>query len=213
MGMIKAVLLLCFLMALADAGFAATQGFMPKAFQGEFVQLKPTSNPRKKFIEIPTSISYQKPRNFRMHSKGGDQNNLYICNAEVTVNYTPPFIEGKKGTMRKGNSSKFCYVKIFDALNKGLVSNNIYTVEKLSEREYRLSFKTDAAREIQFDRVDLKFDDMPLNFRNIESLTMYTSSKKEPFILKRKSINIENKLDQSLFTFKVPANTDTILME
>lgn len=213
MGMIKAVLLLCFLMALADAGFAATQGFMPKAFQGEFVQFKPTSNPREESIEMPASISYQKPRNFRMHSKDGSQDTLYICNKELTIIYNPPFKKGEKGTIRKGNSSKFCYVKIFDALNKGLVSNKIYEVKKLGERDYQLIFTAEAAKEIQFKRVDLKFDNMPPNFKNIETLSLYKSSKKNPIVLKRKSISIENKLDPSLFTFKAPANTDTILME
>lgn len=214
MGMIKAVLLLSFLMALADAGFASSKHFMPRAFQGEFVQIQKTKNPNKKNREIDTLISYQKPRNFRMYSKDSvGQDTLYICNKETTWFYSAPFTEDSKGQLKKGDSSKFCYVKIFDALNKGLTSNNIYTVKKLNERKYQLNFNPDAAKEVHFDRVELNFDDMPLNFKNIESLTMYSTSRKQPFVLKRKSVQIKNKLDSKLFTFKAPDNTDIEIMK
>lgn len=212
MGMIKAVLLLGCLMALADVGFTSTQSFMPRAFQGDFVQVQKTSNPRKKNREIPTSISYQKPRDFRMQSKDRGQDTLYICNKNTTWFYTAPMIKKFKGELNKGDSSKFCYSKAFDALNKGLVSNNIYTVKKLGERSYQLVFTKEAEKTILFNKIELLFDDMPLNFKNIKSLTMYRENQ-PPFILERKSIVIKDKLDSSLFKFKTPKNTNVTIMQ
>lgn len=199
------------MLALVDSSFA---GFMPKAFEGEFVQIQPTKNPNRKNREVKTSISYAKPRNFRMHSQDQNgQDTLFICNKDKTWFYSAPFMEGSKGQLKVGDTSRFCYVKIFDALNKGLKSNALYTVKKLGERKYQLNFNKEAAKEVQFNKVELTFDDMPLNFRNIESMTMYAPSKKDPFVLKRKSIDIKNSLDSSLFTFKAPANTEVEQMK
>ena len=214
MGVLKAFLLLGLLMALADTGFTATKGFMPKAFEGEFTQVQKSRNPRKKSKEIPTKIYYQKPRNLHMHVEyGAGQFTKYICNKETTWFYTPPFTKEAKGQLKTGDSSKFCYAKIFDALNKGLKTNKIYTVKQLEHRKYQLTFSKEAAAEIQFDKVELTFDDMPLNFRNIGSITMYSPSKKQPVVLKRNSVDIKNTLDSDLFNFKAPANTETEVMK
>lgn len=214
MGVVKAFLLLGMLVAMIDNGFTATKGFMPNAFEGEFVQIQKSRNPRKKSKEVPTTIYYQKPRNFHMHSKTeSGQDTRYICNKETTWFYSAPFTPDAKGQLRTGDSSKFCYVKIFDALNRGLKSNSIYSVKKLAERKYELSFSKEASEELQFDKVELAFDDMPLNFKNIESLTMYSPTRKTPFILKRKSIELKNELSSDLFNFKVPENTETEVMK
>ena len=214
MGVVKAFLLLGMLVAMIDNGFTATKGFMPNAFEGEFVQIQKSRNPRKKSKEVPTTIYYQKPRNIHMHvDYGKGQFAKYICNKDKTWFYTPPFTEDAKGELKVGDSSEFCYAKIFEALNLGLTSNKVYKVKTLDPKRFELEFSKEAAEEILFDKVELSFSDMPLNFRNIESITMHSPRNKAPVVLKRKTLEVKNNLNSDLFSFKAPANTTVAPMK
>lgn len=207
----KGLLLSLLFLALLDTSLA---GFMPKAFEGEYVQVKKSKNKwSKKTKEAPVSIAYQFPRNIRLHSKDPDQDILYICNKDTTWIYNPPFSNADKGLLKVGDSSKFCYAKIFDALDNGLTSNKIYKVEKINAKEFLLLFTKQAVKEIHFEKLRLSFDELPLSFKNLESIAMFKEEKSDPVTFKRKSVTIMKQLDQSQFNFTAPANTEIEKMQ
>ncbi len=210
MAFIKLFMFLGLILALVDTSFA---GFMPQAFTGTFLQIQKTSSPFKKDHKVETSISYQYPKQFRMKIKNKKQDTLFICNKSNTWFYSAPLIEGEKGQLRRSKSSKFCYVKLFDALSRGLTSNKIYTVTKKSAKEFSLSFSKAATEELSFEKVNITFDDLPAKFQNVESLALYKVGAKAPIIFKRKAIKVVESLDKKLFTFKIPKNTEIIEMK
>lgn len=207
---VKIFIFVGLIIALVDTSFA---GFMPDAFTGEFFQIQKTASPFKKDHRVATSIAYEYPKRFRMEVKSKDQDTLFVCNKENTWFYSAPLIKGEKGQLRRSNSSKYCYVKIFDALARGLESNKIYSVKKKNAKEYLLVFSKDAVKEIAFEKVLITFDDLPARFQNVASLTLYKAGKGRPIIFERKSIKAAKSLDKKLFSFKVPKNTEIIEMK
>lgn len=195
------------LLMLVDSSFA---GFLPKAFEGDFVQTKKNLRSTRK---APVSIKYMYPKNIRMQVQEADSSITYVCNPDKTWIYTPPFMEGEKGHLREGASSKYCYSKIFDALKYGLTSNKHYEVKKLSQKKYQLNFVKTTANEVGFDVITINFSAEPLNFQNIVSLEMLDKSKKHPVILEKKKLKLVKSIDRKHFIFKIPPNTEIEKMQ
>ena len=210
MGMVKFFIFFGLILALVDTSFA---GFMPKAFTGEFVQVQKTSSPFRKDKQLKTSIAYEYPKKFRMKVKDKDQDTLFICNSTNTWFYVAPFLPGEKGKLNRSNSSKFCYVKIFDALSRGLKSNKIYTVKQKNAKEFILSFSKKAQEELSFEKATIVLDDLPAKFQNVAQLSLYKKATKPPVIFKRTSIKVADSLNEKLFTFKIPPNTEITEMK
>lgn len=187
---LKFFLVFFLLLMLADSSFA---GFLPKAFEGDFIQIKKT---RRSTKETPVKIKYLYPKNIRMSVLDKDNAVTYVCNAKKTWIYSPPFMEGEKGSVREGASSKYCYSKIFDALSRGLKTNKIYTVKKLKGNEFKLSFTKSAAEEIGFGEIEINFLNPPYVFKNIASMVMYDFSSLELTQIKLKLVKSKLKLSK-----------------
>ena len=187
---------------LVDSSFA---GFIPKAFKGDFIQIKQTRRSTKK---TPVKIQYQFPKNIRMDVQDADNAVVYVCNAKKTWIYSPPFMKGEKGHVREGASSKYCYSKIFDALSSGLTSNKHYQVKKITETQYQLNFTSTAAEEIGFDEIKINFFKAPLTFENIDSLVMQNKDNKSPVTLKKQKLKLFKNLSSKTFIFEIPKNTE-----
>ena len=216
---IKAIVLMFLLLLLADTSFA---GFMPKAFKAEYSQIKKSRFKRRVVKPTPVKIQYAYPRNIRMHSKDKVQDVLYICNKNKTWIYTPSYkkkvkkkIKTVNGQLRVGPSSKFCFSKIFDVLDKGLVSNKSYKVRSLQSGKFELVFTPRLVAELNYEKFELSFDKMPYNFKAIKDIKMFkrVKDKKPTLTLIRKKVKLVSKIDSKVFNFKAPKNTDIIKMK
>jgi outer membrane lipoprotein-sorting protein len=209
---VKAIILTFLLLLLADTSFA---GFMPKAFKAEYSQIKKSRFKRRVVKPTPVSISYAFPRNIRMHSKDKVQDVLYICNQSKTWIYTPPYNKKSKGKLRVGPSSKFCFSKIFDVLNKGLTSNKSYKVKKLKGEKFELVFSPRLVAELNYEKFELSFDQMPYNFKAIKVITLFKkkNDKKPTLTLIRNKIKFLSGISANTFRFKAPKNTEIIKMK
>ena len=121
-----------------------------------------------------------------------------------------PFIEGEKGEVKVGDSSKYCYVKLFDALNRGLKSNDLYKV-KLNKQTAELDFTTKATAQTQIKKVILSFDkenSKNLTIKDVKKMEFWDTQKKKPTVFRFKSIDTKAKLDFIDFEFKIPENTN-----
>lgn len=207
MGMKMRIYLLsfaCLLSLLSPIAFGA--GFLPKGFEAQFFDVRGS-------VKIPVTIKYQFPKQIYYEVKG-DAPLLYVCNESKTWKYTPPFMEGEKGELAVGDSSQFCYSRIFDSLSNGLVSNELYTVVNKGANS-TLSFKEKAKKQLGLDRIEIQFKTSAgpkSSLADAKELKMFLSSKPEPVKLVLKTYKSNPKFKDGQFSFKAPDNTNTTLM-
>lgn len=181
-------------------------GFLPQSFEADFADVRGKKS-------IPVTIKYKFPKQIYYEVKG-DAPLLYVCNEKKTWKYTPPFIEGEKGELAVGDSGQFCYSRIFDALAKGLSSNDLYTVSKKGELAV-LTFKADSKKQLGLSKIEISFD-RPVakaeSLENAKELKMFLSNKPEPvkLVMKTYKKNPDFKKDQ--FSFTPPKNTNITRM-
>jgi len=202
----KQVLILIALMFMADIAFAR---FIPKAFEANIEQIH-ISGIRKKKIVVPVKIKYLFPNNIYYQVQGKSPV-LYICNKTKTWKYNPPFVKGSKGECNIGDSSKYCYVKIFDALSNGLKTNKLYYVA-LSDKVANLTFSKKASAQLSIKNVAIEFKEKAsINSvaKDIHSMKIFYLNKNKPVTFIFKSITTNLELKVSDFVFKIPANTNT----
>lgn len=181
-------------------------GYVPKAFLGEFVQTKKSIISGN--IETDISLKYQFKGNVYMHSKGDDDEKIYVCNPEKVWIYTPPLFEGEKGEVLIGNSSVHCLSKIFDKLSFGLKSNSEYKVKKLSDKVYELRFSEANEKRLGYYRFELNYNNKEAKFSQLESMKMFTRNDKNPTVLTTKKLNVKKGFKASTFRFTPPKNTN-----
>jgi outer membrane lipoprotein-sorting protein len=191
--------------ALFDAAFAR---FLPKAFEANLDQIV-FSSVKNKEVKTNVSMKYMFPSNIVFNVEG-QAPVTYVCNNETTWMYNPPFMEGEKGSVKVGSSSKYCYVKLFDALSNGLKNNKLYTVEK-KKKIAHLSFLEKAKAQLNITKVDITFKNL-INKKSVVSdidfMTVYYVGKSKPIKFGFKKINTKSKLKKSDFVFNVPKNTN-----
>jgi outer membrane lipoprotein-sorting protein len=185
--------------------------FLPNAFEGEFRQEKKNII-TKKVMSSLLEIKYSFPNNIYFKTFG-DSEIHYICNSSRVWIYTPPFIPGENGDVKVGNSNKFCYSKIFDALSNGFKNNSLYQVKKISAKEYDFIFKAKAKAQLELSKLSLEFKTEKTNFSDISKIILYKVGDKHPVSLITKSLKIKNSLPAELFIFKVPKNTEVTKMK
>ena len=191
--------------AIFDAAFA---GFLPKAFEADLDQIV-FSSVKNKEVKTSVSMKYMFPSNIVFNVEG-QAPVTYVCNSQTTWMYNPPFIEGEKGSVKVGSSSKYCYVKLFDALSNGLKDNNLYTV-KSKKRTAHLSFLEKARAQLNITKVVITFKS-PISknskISDIDFMSVYYVGKNKPIKFGFKKINTKSKLKKSDFVFNVPSNTN-----
>lgn len=197
--MISIKLFLIFILGLflVDSSFA---GFIPAAFEGDFTQVKKTRRGSER--KAPVKIQYAYPENIRLDIKEKGIRTLYVCNSKKTWIYSPG-LSGEAGEVRVGGSSKYCYSKIFRALNRGLKTNKLYTVKKESSSKYLLEFSKSFAETLGFDKVRIHFSGKKLSFTEVKKLELIVGEKPSVSLVKN-SLVIKKKIKPSLFNFKIP---------
>lgn len=183
--------------------------FLPKDFKAQFKEI---AKIRKRKIEKNLVVSYKYPKNARLNYDNNSK--IIVCNKEKMWVYTAPFIEGEKGQVDIGTSNKYCYSAIFDLLGHGLNSNKFYSVKKLNETKYELSFSQDQARRLNFAKMVLEFgNDKQLQFRNLVSLSLFEKKDSQPTRLVVDKLEVNTKLTDNDFVFDVPKNTKKVFLK
>ena len=210
--MIRGFLFFFFVLMLLDTAMA---GFLPRAFEGEFEQIKESihsgTGKDKKMLKSSIIIKYEHPG--QIYFKDLEMKTLYICNTKNVYKYDPPMIEGEEGFLSIGDSNKFCYSKIFDSLKSGLKSNKNYTVKNIKNNNYELMFDKSAQSSLGFSKIIINFSDKSLEFKKIKSLEMHLVGQEKPVKLVAKSIKYEKGFSKDIFNFEPPAKTTIEKME
>lgn len=190
------------LLMLIDCSFA---GFIPKAFKGDITQIK-KSRRSKKISTI--NLSYQYPKNIRMHVKGDNTDTTYVCNPDKIWQYTPPFDptdKKAKGNVIESTSGRYCLSKVFDFLSPGLKKNKYYNIVKENYYEYRLEFNQQVQSEIKYQQAKIFFKPLPLSLVNLNNVLAKSIDGKKTYKLnlkKRKKLKkmIGNIIDKKFAT-------------
>lgn len=196
--------------AFVDVAFTATN-FLPKSFEADLEQVVHlvTSNKESK---TPVKMKYLFSNNLYFEVKSEETPVTYICNKDKTWVYNPPFIEGEKGEVKVGNSSKHCHVKLFDALSNGLKSNKIYTVKQI-KKGVHLSFSKKARAQTQIKKVRIYFknhiNEKVASLTDVNKMEIWDIERKKPTVFRFKKINTEAKVKLKDFSFIIPENTNT----
>lgn len=192
-----------------DVAFSKATRFLPKSFEAELVQVVHLVTSNRESI-TPVKMKYMFSNNLYFEVKSEDAPVIYICNKKKTWIYNPPFIEGEKGEVKVGDSSKHCHVKLFDALSNGLKSNKIYDVKK-TKTGVRLFFNKKAKAQTKIKEIVLTFKkgiQNNLTIKDVFQMDVWDVERKEPTVFRFKKINTEAKVDFKDFEFKVPDNTN-----
>lgn len=191
-----------------DVAFTATR-FLPKSFEAELEQVVYLVTSNTESI-TPVKMKYMFSNNLYFKVMSQDTPVTYICNKEKTWVYNPPFIEGEKGEVKIGDSSKHCHVKLFDALSNGLKPNKLYDVKK-TKKGARLFFSKKAKAQTRIKEIVLKFKSLAnknVSIKDVTQMEVWDLERKKPTIFRFKKINTKAKIDFMDFEFKVPENTN-----
>ncbi len=183
----------------------AWAGFLPRAFEAEFVEEKKSLLPGK-VISKPVVFKYEYPSNIHMNFDSNDT--IYICNSKKVWIYQPPIIEGEKGTLKIGTTNKHCYSKLFDSLKRGLKSNKLYSVKKSQGNNYLLSFKKSAREQLSIEKLEIEFEGKKTAFTSIKQFKIFFIEDENPLRLVKKSIKLVKGFSDKIFSFDPPDNTD-----
>ncbi|MBD66656.1 MAG: hypothetical protein CME62_15715 [Halobacteriovoraceae bacterium] len=202
MSAVKVFLIFLLSIFLAEASLA---GFIPKAFEGDFEQIKKDRRGRDR--TEPVKILYSTPQSIKMTTETKGLKTILVCNPEKTWIYNEGF-GGEPGQVRVGDSAKYCYSQIFDVLARGLTDNKFYKVKNLSKHEFKLTFSKNATSRLGYDEVDIKFKSKPHEFSQIEHLVLINKDK-SPVKLKLKKLQVVSKFDKETFVFQIPKGAET----
>lgn len=191
-------------LVLIETSFASS--FLPNAFEGKFKQEKIDLASKRK-ISSYIEIKYSFPNNINFKTLD-ETETQYICNSSKVWVYNPPFIPGEKGTVKVGNSSKFCFSKIFDILKNGLKDNSLYTVKSLKKNIVQISFEAKAKKQLDLSRLKLEFSNEQKKFSQLVKITLFKDEKSSPVSMTTQSLKVKKSLPDSNFIFEIPKNTN-----
>jgi outer membrane lipoprotein carrier protein len=188
-----------------SVAFAATE-FMPKNFQLEFEQVFKSllTGQEKKSKGL---LLYLYPGQIKLEIGEKSDLTVLVANSEKMWFYRSP-LPGDKGELVERMVAKTGLVRFFDVLKKGLIPNNLYSVEKVGEN-FLLKFATNISRETELKSAMLTFKKRINTFLNLDSIDLeYVSGKKIKMVVL--SIKSDLTLTEKDFTFTPPENTKVI---
>lgn len=120
--------------------------FLPQAFTSKFEQ-EYVSTLKGKTKKGNGIIEYKYPGKIRFQTNT-PSTVIYVSNGESSWYYRAPFIEGEEGEVSESSAKEgsSIYIKFFDSLKNGLVSNIYYDVKK--GEPTILVFKAKTAKEL-----------------------------------------------------------------
>jgi outer membrane lipoprotein carrier protein len=188
-----------------SVAFSATE-FMPKSFQLEFEQVFKSllSGQEKK---SKGQLLYLYPSQIKLEIGEKSDRTVLVANTEKMWFYRSP-LPGDKGELVERMVAKTGLVRFFDVLKKGLITNPLYSVEKVGER-FLLKFATNVSRETELKSAILTFKNKANLFSNLDSIDLeYVSGKKVKMVALSMKSNLN--LGAQDFTFTPPENTKII---
>ena len=129
--------------------------FLPKTFSAKFEQ-EYESTLKGKIKKGYGNIDYKFPGHIRFESST-PSTVIFTSNDEKSWYYRAPFIEGEQGevTETSAKNGSMSYIKFFDSLKNGLVSNKYYAVE--SGELVKLKFNEASAKILGLKESNLSF--------------------------------------------------------
>jgi outer membrane lipoprotein carrier protein len=182
-------------------------GFLPSSFRANFEQsFKSTISGKDK--KSLGSIDYSYPGKIRFEMTE-PENTIFVSNGSKAWYYTAPFDVKEKGEVIVQPANKLLITKFFDYLNKGLDTNETYTVKKEKDF-YVITFREKAQKELSILKAHLDYDNKVITkLADLKSLVIFYKDGKE--VRLTLSSFMENvKYEKSYFDFKIPDNTKVV---
>lgn len=182
--------------------------FLPQSFSSKFEQ-EYTSTLKGKVKKGQGAIEYKYPGQIRFETNT-PSTVIFVSNGKKSWYYRAPFIEGEQGevTESKASEGSTIYIKFFDSLKNGLVSNDYYDVKKGDFAT--LIFKAKTSRELGIKESILYFKNKTSqNFEDIDAIELvFPDGKKSK--LKFVDLKVNHITEAGRFNFTPPANTKKV---
>lgn len=182
--------------------------FLPASFSSKFEQ-EYISTLKGKVKKGEGSIDYKYPGQIRLETSLPSAV-IFTSNGTRAWYYRAPFIEGEEGevTETSAQDGSTAFIKFFDSLKQGLVSNSIYEVK--SGDPTVIIFKSKAQKEFGINQSLIYFKSKGgKSFSDIEAieLTLADGKKSKLKFLELKS---DIKFSANHFIFNLPPNTKKV---
>ena len=178
--------------------------FLPSAFSSKFEQ-EYISTLKGKAKKGQGSIEYKYPGQIRFETTT-PSTVTYVSNGSKAWYYRAPFIEGEQGEVTESSAKEgsTTYIKFFDSLKNGLVSNNYYDVKQ--GEPATLIFRPAASKELGIKQSRLFFKSKSQKFEDIDTIEL-TFADNKTSKLKFVELKVNPELPAGRFNFVPPANT------
>ena len=199
------ILFFSFSLFLSTAAFG---DFMPQSFSSKFEQ-EYVSTLKGKIKKGHGVIEYKYPGQIRFETNT-PSTVIFASNGVKAWYYRAPFIEGEQGevTETSAKEGSTIYIKFFDSLKNGLVSNDYYEVK--NGHPARLIFTKKAEKELGIKESDLFFKNKDSQrFEDLEAIELIFSDGKKS---KLKFVDLKTNLKPGAdrFNFIPPAHTKKV---
>lgn len=184
---------------------AAFAEFLPQSFSSKFEQ-EYISTLKGKVKKGHGIIEYKYPGQIRFETNA-PTSVIFVSNGLKAWYYRAPFIEGEQGevTESKASEGSTIYIKFFDSLKNGLISNNYYDVKNGDPAI--LIFKPKAAKELGIKEAMLYFKKQgSQKFEELEVINIVFADGKNSK-LKFVDLKTNSSMGADRFNFTPPANT------
>ncbi len=184
---------------------AAFADFLPQSFSSKFEQ-EYVSTLKGKTKKGNGTIEYKYPGQIRFETNT-PSTVIFASNGVKAWYYRAPFIEGEQGEVTESSAKEGAtiYIKFFDSLKNGLVSNDYYDVKK--GEPATIVFKPKAAKELGIKESMLYFKNKgSQKFEELEAINLVFSDGKNSK-LKFVDLKVNPSMAADRFNFTPPANT------
>lgn len=179
--------------------------FMPQSFSSKFEQ-EYVSTLKGKTKKGNGTIEYKYPGQIRFETNT-PSTVIFVSNGVKAWYYRAPFIEGEQGevTESKASEGSTIYIKFFDSLKNGLVSNDYYDVKK--GEPATIVFKPKTAKELGIKESMLYFKSKgSQKFEDLQAINLVFADGKNSK-LKFVDLKVNPGMGTDRFNFTPPANT------
>lgn len=198
---LKLLIFVCFIHQVACAEF------LPQSFSTRFEQ-EYKSILKGNMKKGEGSIDYKYPSNIRFETTTPSPV-VFVSNGIKSWYYRAPFIAGEEGevSVSNANEANSVYIKFFDSLKNGLVSNAFYDVKNAGDGIHVIIFKAKTAKEFGLKEATLIFNSAKdKDFSNLSKIEiLFPDGKKST--LKFLELKINPALDSQKFNFVIPPKT------
>jgi outer membrane lipoprotein carrier protein len=202
---LRFVLLVSFLLWIIP--MRAESSFVPSTFHVDFEQIQKSSISKKERVS-QGHMKFHHPNKLYFKVTSPDEV-VFTTDGKLTYYYTAPFIEGEAGELTIQDSGKNSLTQFFSALSSGLESNKAYQVETLKDNQVKLSFENALKSELSMESATFEFESNTREFDKIKKLVLKQTDGVE-LTLVFKKIEVNAKVDKSIFEFTPPKNTNII---